>query len=571
MLLATVLGLLSAVISVGAWWVFRNLFEMTGLYHWVQSHWFVVPLGLGFAVALYMSIRGRRETDFYNDALPDLVEEYHFGIQRSPSHRWGFRSLISFCGSFFGEIFGFEGGVLEGLTAVVQYSISHFPQRFHQAFRNDSEFRQTMVAASLSGTFAVVFNAPFAGALFALEILMVSGARIRAATFASAFASYGVARFFMFWLNLERISIVPVLFKDLVPLVLDPAHTFALSAFAALMAMVLGLATLGYGRWLSYVQSKIDSMKWSSVRLALCAASIMAVMAVLTPEAFADPARIWQDMALSQVSSSEALVAFFARAVLLSIALVGIGSSGLVTPLIFLASLLGYSAGTAIDSAWALPLALSCSVAALAGGFSAPLAAIALALELTHDGLMLWLAMISVLGALFSTQFFKLPPLLSLLLKRRGIKLMNGRCANVLASLEMRDAMVRDFGVISETATIGELQRVASSSPYSVLGVVSSAGDFRGLLSLDQLPNNIDLKGINTTDLLNRDAVSVKPNDPLEQAFPLLTTVPAIAVLDDKNQLLGLVFETGVLARYQREIGRRALSHYASRRLGKLR
>ena len=566
MLMAIVLGVLSASISVGIWFVFQTFVESTGLNQWIIDHWFVVPACLGVIVSLYVMLRGRRSGDLFNDGLPDLIEEYHFGIQRSPAHRWGFRSLVSFSGSLFGEIFGFEGGVIEGVTALTQSAIAYFPHKFHQAFRHDSDFRQTLIAATMASAFTIIFNAPFAGALLSLEIIMTAVVRVRVAAFASAFAAYGALRFLSSTFNIDRFGFVSTLFEDLKPLTLETPSLLVLSVMTFIVGFLVSGASLGYGHWLYKVQTTMDQKNIPKVALTLGICCILVVMALLTPEAFSNPLKIWQDMSLSQISSLNAVVAWIARAVMLSIALVGLGSSGLVSPLLFIAALVGYSIASVVDTAWSLPIALSCVVAVLAGGFGAPLAGIALVLELTQDGLLLWLAALATAGATLSLMIGGRTSFISILLRRRGIKLVNGQCANVLASLEMKDAMVRDFGTISENSTLADLQRVAGLSRHSVLGVCTSTGEFRGLISLDQLPNNIELKGINMSDFLDRDAIIVKPNDPLEKALPLLTGVSSLAVLDDQKHLVGLVFKTAVLARYQREIGRRALIYYASRR-----
>jgi CBS domain-containing protein len=156
------------------------------------------------------------------------------------------------------------------------------------------------------------------------------------------------------------------------------------------------------------------------------------------------------------------------------------------------------------------------------------------------------------------------PSLIQRLLSRRGMTMVSGRAAGILAELHVQDAMVSDHATILESASLAEIQRQAMVSPYNVLAVVDGDNGFRGLLTLDRLPNHADLKGISSRDLLDEDAITVGPQSALEEAYVFFTKAPALAVVDEKDRLVGLLFKSQVDARYHREVGRRALGYYAS-------
>lgn len=563
MVIAGAMGLLTGLVTGLGWWVLQYLLANAGLHAWFENRWFLVPILMGWIVALFL--RTRKKPVEFPDAIPDLVEEFHFGIQRSSSALWAVRSLVSGLGAFFTGIFGMEGAVIEGVTATMQAAVSRFPRGFTRVFLHDIEFRQVLVDGVLAGTFSVVLGAPFSGAIFSLEVLMVSAGRVRIAAFTSALAAFGVWRLLSQGLSIEHFGVVPSLYMGFKSLNVEGTQLLAISVASLAVGALVGLVLPAFGWTLAWLRQQPLKLKWSAQRAVVAGSLLFALTALLTPQAFMEPWRIWQEMTWGHLSWSVAAVYFLARMVALLFALAVLGSAGVVTPVLFLGALAGYAAGGLISASWALPLALSGAAAALFAGFGAPMAACAIILEVSNDGTLWWLSILAVGGAFLAQKGLRLEPFIGMLLERRGIRLVQGRCAGVLKDLQMKDAMASDVSLITEATTLGEMQKAASDSSYNVLGVCGDEGEFRGLLSLDQLPNNADLKGISPKDLLDQDAVVVKPSDSLEDAFQLLASVPALAVVGDDKKLQGLVFKTHMLVLYQREIGRRALSYYTSR------
>lgn len=570
MILAAILGLLSGVASVAVWGIYGSFVQSTGLEQWISQNWYWTPLILGGVSIVFLTVRGRRANDYFADSWPDLQEEFHFGIQRSSATRWGFRGIVGTIGFYCSEVFGPEGLIIDGLTAFIQAVIAAFPQRFHDLSRRDGDFRQLLVVGAVSGALASVFSASFAGAILTLELLMVHSARVRSAAFLSAIVAFGTVKVLGGNTSWGHAGTVMDLLKDLHPSSLTSREVVGLG----LLSIIFGIAVAAFCHCFALFIAHLHRLKLRlhlDPRLFTAVVVLsLAVMAYLTPLGFAGPKAMFHQLTSSPSSFGPLVIAILERGTFIALALVVLGTSGFISPMILLGVLMGYAAGLLTHAPYAPFLALAGAATMLSSSLGAPLGAITFVLEASPDGPTFWIAGLSVFAAAVINEVLRWEPLLTQALRRRGIDLKDGRCINVLTHLKIKDAMIRDFSVIRERGNLGELQNAAVSSPYNVLGVVGQDGCYRGLLSLDQLPNNVELKGIESADLLDRHATTVSPDDPLEKAFGLLTHGQALAVVDDKNCLVGLLFKTGVIARYQREVGRRALAYYAHRKQGKV-
>lgn len=561
MLLSAIIGAFCGTIVSVAWAILQSVGAGFIATLGANGLW-VGPMALGVLALFELQQRGRKSPEL-NEPIADLAEEFHFGIQRVTSAGWALRAALSSVGQLFG-IFGAEGLAIEGAMAVQQGVVSRFPKSSARFFLHDIDIRQIIIDAALAGAFSVVLGAPFTAALLALEAFSGAGNRARVGAFTSALAAYGAWRLLSAPLGLEHHDVLHSLFvgyKATMPegttLLLSGLAMALLGAAAACMLSMLGWA-------LAQLKAVPAKIKWSSTRAVVAGAAILALTALATPATLDEPWRLAQEMAWAHLTTPSAAVAMVARVTALLIAGALFGSSGLLTPLLLITALFGYAVGNALGLSWSLPMAMALAPVAVLAAFGAPLASAALALEVLHDGYLWWLSLMALGGAGLALRALRSPNLVDRLLTRRGMRMVSGRSMGLLSDIQVKDAMVSDHASILESASLAEIQRQAMASPYNVLGVVDDEDLFRGLLTLDRLPNHPDLKGISSRDLLDEDAVSVEAQLSLEDVYAQLGQAPALAVVDDKGRLVGLLFKSLVDARYHREVGRKALSYYAS-------
>jgi len=237
--------------------------------------------------------------------------------------------------------------------------------------------RRLLMACGGGAGLAAVYNVPLGGALFTAEVMMGS---ISLPVVLPALACSGIATVTA-WLYLpSRATYLDV-----------PGYhaTLPLLAWALLAGPVIGVIASGYIRLIGWV-----THHQASGRLALIAPvaafGVLALIGFAYPQLFGNG----KDMAHDAFLGSDGLVlllALFALKPLVTALCLGSGASGgLFTPTLSTGAVLGGAAGVAWSLAWpgspAGAYALVGAAAMLGAAMQAPLAGLALIMELTHGG-----------------------------------------------------------------------------------------------------------------------------------------------------------------------------------------
>jgi chloride channel protein, CIC family len=237
--------------------------------------------------------------------------------------------------------------------------------------------RRLLMACGGGAGLAAVYNVPLGGALFTAEVMMGS---ISLPVVLPALACSGIATV-TGWLYLpSRATYLDV-----------PSYhaTLPLLAWALLAGPVIGVIASGYIRLIGWV-----THHQASGRLALiapvAACGVLALIGFAYPQLFGNG----KDMAHDAFLGSGGLVlllALFALKPLVTALCLGSGASGgLFTPTLSTGAVLGGAAGIAWSLAWpgspAGAYALAGAAAMLGAAMQAPLAGLALIMELTHGG-----------------------------------------------------------------------------------------------------------------------------------------------------------------------------------------
>ena len=237
--------------------------------------------------------------------------------------------------------------------------------------------RRLLMACGGGAGLAAVYNVPLGGALFTAEVMMGS---ISLPVVLPALACSGIATV-TGWLYLPRPGHLPGRARL-------PRHA-PLLAWALLAGPVIGVIASGYIRLIGWV-----THHQASGRLALIAPvaafGVLALVGFAYPQLFGNG----KDMAHDAFLGSGGLVlllALFALKPLVTALCLGSGASGgLFTPTLSTGAVLGGAAGIAWSLAWpgspAGAYALVGAAAMLGAAMQAPLAGLALIMELTHGG-----------------------------------------------------------------------------------------------------------------------------------------------------------------------------------------
>jgi len=503
-------------------------------------------LGLGILAASVQAIYFRKfpvRTRAY-DGMADLFIFTHSPLPKNTCLLCFYRSATSLLLHLFGAGVGVEGVAAEA------------SQSFTLSVRSPSELwnenrRRTDIAAILAGAISAVFQAPFAAVVLSLEV--GAGGRTQAAIL-SAVSAYAGTLYISNRLDLQT---------EWVPYFQSAAqgqyNWFAIAATGVLGGILAFLLIRGLRWFQEGVVALFRNKIWARPILG---GGLLAAVVGLHPPVQGSPMVSLTSLMMS-IRSMDAQAAFFlAKILMLATVVACFGTIGIFWPLF----MIGASFGLMLLSG---VVGIFVGAAALwAGVLGAPIAAGILAFEMTRS----WKMMVAALAAGFIAdavrRYCKQSPLVHRDLEARGLALLDGRSASVLASISVRDAMVTDHETVFEDDLVKELTEKFLNSKHPFLPVINRKGDYVGLLTLDLIQDGLSgARGRDTffevKDLLYKSKTklrTIKETDTLSQTGGVFGDHSCVAVLNAEGKVVGLLFSYSVRAAYDREVARRSLA-----------
>jgi len=511
-------------------------------------YWRPVVTAAGFAAAWWVMRRIGHGHDGLNVPDVQLAVARHGGhVPTQPALARTAASAITL-GS------GGSAGA-EGPVAVLGSTIGSLLGR---SFRFDPERVRVLVGAGAAAGISAAFNAPLAGAFFALEEILgsfavrafppVVVASVVAAVVSRGFFGnhpafpipeeygYGLVReVFLFYPLLGVVTgLVSVLFirtyfgtGDVIQRLRIPPHyiPWITGFLVGLMVLASGGILVGYGH-LAVRLELFGRLPWYLLGL----------------------------LALGKIIAT-------------SITLSGGGSGGVFTPALYVGAVTGGAFGVVLAQLFP-GLGLSPEAYALvgmgavvAGATSAPITGILIVFEMTNDyGIMLPLMLTTVIAYLIAR---RLEPdsLYSGWLRRRGEHIEHGAVQDVLSGLCVRDALEPNPQIIGEGATVAQLLRHLEQAGQVDFPVVGEDLELRGMITVAEL-GRIARDSAQMADvLLAADlAQPVEPlvaNDSLRDAIRRMGVrgSASLPVVDpDTGRLAGVVTRAHILAVYERAL-----------------
>ena len=443
----------------------------------------------------------------------------------------------------------------EGPVAVLGAALASFLGR---AFRFDPARTKIMVAAGAAAGISAAFNAPLAGAFFALEEILGSLA-------VGAFPPVVVASVVAAVVSHSFLGNNPAF---PIPESYGYALQRELLIFYPFLGVIAGLVGVLFVRVFFGTESlvgRLESRRWT---LAFLGGLLVGILVLLSKGLLVGHGHLavhldvfggmsWSSLALLAVGSIVAT----------SITLNFGGSGGVFTPSLYIGAATGGAFGVALTGLFPdlglrpEPYALVGMGAVVAASTSAPITGMLLVFEMTNDyNIVLPLMLATVIANLVAR---RLEPdsLYSGWLRRRGERLQHGADRDVLAGLRVADAFDPAPAVVGESAPLSQLLEHLGRGAFTHLPVVDEHRRLIGIIPIADLGRLAAEPGEKTARLVASEvaipAETVAPGDTLLEAIRRMGVrgAPSIPVVDRATgHLLGLVSRAHVLAVYERAV-----------------
>ncbi len=435
-----------------------------------------------------------------------------------------------------------------------------------QLFRLSDERVRNLVACGAAGGIAATFNAPIAGSIFALEVIL---GQFHAIYFGAVVISSVVA------------SVVAHAFEG-------DALAFAVSSyvlvspwellFYALLGLLAALTAVGFTRLLYLSEDLWDRIRIPEYLKPLVGGVLLGVIGIFVykidgfPRVFGVGYDTITQALSGQLALQVTLVLLFAK-ILATITTLGSGGSGGVfAPSLFMGAMLGETFGQIVHSlfpAITAPVGAYAMVgmaAVFSGAAHAPVTAILILFEMTGDyKIILPLMLATVISTLIS-RLISPESIYTLKLTRRGVHLRQGQDIDVMQSITVREAMTTDVDTVPLSMSLDDLAEAFSQSHHHGFPVVEEAGELAGVVSIQDLERAKaagPIAGRVVGEIATRDGLQVAyPYEPMWKALRRLgrRDLGRLPVVEEEGsgRLVGLVRRSDIIRAYDRAMAARA-------------
>ena len=430
-----------------------------------------------------------------------------------------------------------------------------------QMLKVSQDRMRTLVGCGAAAGIAATFNAPIAGAMFALEVVL---------------GEFGLATFSPIVISSVVATAVSRAFLGDIPAFIVPAYELV-SVWEFPMYLVLGIfcAVVGvsFTKILYKVEDLFDDFKFPEYLKAIVGGVILGAGGLFFPQVLGVGYGAIDLALMQELAWWLFLVLVVVKILATSITIGSGGSGGIFAPSLFMGVMAGGFFGavvhhlfptlTASPGAYSI-VGMGAVVSATTHG---PLAAILILFEMTGNYKIILPLMLScIVATIFAGQLMK-ESIYTLKLIRRGIDIREGKEVNVLRSMFVRDVMNRDVETIAEGSALAEMTDKISKSKYNSFPVLDAENKLAGILSFNDYSQAIfdeDLKDLVVAkDLMSENAVTVSVDDDLYTALGKISrkdfsTMPVVSP-DDPAELVGIVTRRDIIGAYEQAVLKKSL------------
>lgn len=425
-----------------------------------------------------------------------------------------------------------------------------------QVFKASPNRMRVLVGCGAAAGIAATFNAPLAGMMFALEIIL---------------GEFAISTFSPIVFSAVMATAVSRLYFGDHPAFMVPTYQLVSwweFALYAILAAGAGVVAVAFTTVLYKIEDAADALPVPEYLKTPLAGLLLGLVGLAFP------------MALGvgyegiELALGDSLVWWFMLTVMAvkilasSISLAGGMSGGIFAPSLFMGAMLGGAFGHLVHlvfpeiTAGPGAYAIVGMAAVVAGTTHGPLSAFLILFEMTGGYKIILPLMIGCVVATMVARGIRPESIYTLKLLRRGVDLQAGKEMNLLRSMTVEQAMRSDVESVPRDMTLRHFRDVLTNSKNTSFPVVDAAGRLCGIVSHADYGDHFDDPNLEDVvvvgDMATTNVVTVSPHDSLEEALRKISArdFATLPVVDPEhgNRLVGIISHRDIISAYSKQL-----------------